>query len=144
MSTLAIRKLSHISLNVNNLETSLEFYERVMGFELLFRDELPAGMGQAAGMHIAGAVSIELLQLAGPDGTSNTVDTSQQCTRIVLSVADITAAKSALESSGVSNISEMELDGISMLFFQDPDKRTIELSEFPSHAFSLSEYRAER
>lgn len=142
MSKLAFRQLSHIALNVSDIEASLKFYQNILGFQIVFRQELPAGMGRVAGLHIPDVMAIELIQLAGPDGESKKVDTTEQCTRIVLSVEDIAAAKSTLENSGVKDLSEMELDGIEMLFFPDPDNRSIELCKFPDNTFSLAEFQS--
>lgn len=133
MGKLELSVLSHVTLNVTDIEKSMAFYEGFLGLERLFCDELPHGMGYCSGLRTQAGVSIELLQLAGPDGHPNTVNTADQCSRLVFSVADFDATKGILAQEGIVEINEMELDGIKMLFIQDPDGRTIEITQFPNN-----------
>jgi catechol 2,3-dioxygenase-like lactoylglutathione lyase family enzyme len=138
MAVLDVSAFSHVTLNVTDIEKSNEFYKNVLGLKELFVTELPNGMGFSSGVLTNAGVSIELLQLTGSDGKPNPVSTSSQCTRLVFSVLNFESAKAALSEEGINVSQEMNFEGIKMVFIQDPDGRTIEITQFPNGKTSVA------
>ena len=83
-----------------------------------------------ANLHVPGGVMLELAQ-----GMARKLDSSYV---LALGVADVRAAARALEAAGVApSMPPTEvMPGVTMLFVQDPDGRTIELVEFASGALT--------
>lgn len=134
MVSLEIEKLSHIALNVNEIERSTAFYHNILGLEIIFETTLPDGIGFSSGLITPAGVTIELIQIAGL-----VVDVPEHTSTLAFSVENLDEAKTALLSNGVEVKNEMEFSGIKMFFVSDPDGHNIEIAQFPNGFSSAAE-----
>lgn len=139
--SLDIQELSHLGLQVTDLETSLAFYIDLLGFEKLFERDYqdprrPEAKNRIAGCGVPGGdVAFELIEL---DGGQKKVDGSASPV-LAFGVQDLAETHRRIDASGQPILmppTEMS-PGVRMLFIQDPDGRTIECVEFASGATSL-------
>lgn len=126
---LPMSKLLHVRIRVSNLDGSIEWYSKHLGFQLTRRtDRSPAG-NHLAFIELPGNdIPIELCysadyQLAVPEDLMH----------FAIGVPDLTAYCAMLEEQGLeiwpSNWREKFADGQKMAFITDPDGYEIELLE---------------
>ena len=96
MAQLNLLDLSHVALNVTNIENSSAFYSDVLGMNALFKDELPGGMGFSSGFVTPSGVMVELIQITGLE-----IQARELTSTIAFSVSSLEAAKEALHSEGI-------------------------------------------
>ena len=130
---------SHIALNVSDIVASAAFYRDVLGFEQFSQSEIKGGLGHSAGFRTPSGVALELLQLNDADGQPTAVSGAGDSVRLAFGVEDIDTSKLHLADHGVAILHEMQSDGIEMVFFTDPDGRTIELDSFPGDDTSFTD-----
>lgn len=131
-----IRGLSHIVLPVSNLDEALAFYRDALGLKVVMQlnpDDPDAGGGMLSGVRIAGVLLPGGTILELGEGISKKTESSSV---IALNVPDIAAAQREIEAAGLTpSMPPTEvIPGITMMFVQDPDGRTIEFVEFASGA----------
>jgi catechol 2,3-dioxygenase-like lactoylglutathione lyase family enzyme len=126
MASLKILDLSHIALNVTDIERSASFYKNILGLESIFENELPDGIGFNIGFITPAGVTIELIQISGMK-----IQAKEYTTTIAFSVESLDSAKAALSSDSIEIKNEMEFYGVKMFFINDPDGHNIEISQFP-------------
>jgi catechol 2,3-dioxygenase-like lactoylglutathione lyase family enzyme len=121
---------SHINVKVSNLDRSLHFYERVLGFRLVYDN----GAKMAQDRVLIGIVAGTALELTLPgDGITAPRDaTSAGYSCITFSVPDVDAAYAALLAEGVACEGSLTtLDtGTRLAFFRDPDGNLLEVIDF--------------
>lgn len=142
MSGLSIEKLSHIALNVSDMEKSAAFYREVLGFEQLYTRDL-GRIGYSSGFLTPSGVMVELLQFLDEDGVPKKVDASVDTVRLAFSVTDFDEAKAKLGALGFSVENAMEFEGIHMVFINDPDGRAVEITQFPDGRLSAAQMHAD-
>ena len=130
---------SHVALNVSDIVVSTAFYRDVLGFEQLSQSEIEGELGHSVGFRTPSGVALELLQLNEADGQPAAVSGTGDSVRLAFGVEDIAVAARHLADAGVAILHEMESDGIQMIFFADPDGRTIELDCFPGDDNSFTD-----
>lgn len=104
-----------LSMPVSNLDTSIAWYENVLGFSLLYRvDELGWCELQSAVADVN--VGLSVVETPNPGGATPT-----------FGVRDIAAAKATLEESGVRIDGDiMIFEGmVKLLTFYDPDDNSL-------------------
>jgi catechol 2,3-dioxygenase-like lactoylglutathione lyase family enzyme len=135
---------SHINIKVSNLDRSLHFYERVLGFRLVYDNSAKRAQDRV----LIGIVAGTALELTLPgDGISTPRDaTSAGYSCITFSVPDVDAAYAALLAEGVACEGSLTtLDtGTRLAFFRDPDGNLLEVIDFkgPITLAELFERRA--
>lgn len=135
---LPIRRLSHVSIEVTDLDRSKAFYRDVFGWQLEFetevdpealRDLVGAGGrgGRVAGGRIAG-LRVELMDM---DFNPKTPPARGLGLRVLsLDVEDVQAAHDQARRLGLTKTSApVELHGTRMFFAVDPDGQAIEVVE---------------
>ncbi len=140
----------HTSFTVSNIERSLEFYQGLLGCELLWRREIdeeyfrnivgfPECRVRAAHLRIPGSAHIlELFEYVTPRGVPADVRTNNPgSAHIALFVDDLVAVYNELVSKGVRfRSAPVMIDaganrGGSSAYVSDPDGITVELFQSP-------------
>lgn len=134
MASLKILDLSHIALNVSEIQRSTNFYKNILGLKAIFEDRLPDGIGFSSGFITPSGVTIELIQITGME-----IQAKENTTTIALSVESLDSAKAILLSKDIEVKNEMEFSGVKMFFINDPDGHNIEISQFPNGVSSAAE-----
>jgi len=143
--------IHHTSFTVSNIERSLDFYERLLGCEVLWRREITeeyfrdiVGFPQckviAVHLHIPGSTHIlELFEYVTPRGASADMRTNNPgSAHIALSVKDLPALYKELASKGVHfrsapvKIFAGPNRGGCSVYALDPDGITVELFQLPN------------
>ena len=144
---MSIKALAHISITVENIEKSKQFYTQLLGFESIMEKEVCSeSFGIAVGLKDAKAklvmlklpdnnTLIELFEYINPKGkkiksnSPNTISTGH----IALEVSDIQTCYNKLKTAGVKFVSEPQKLGDSVWFcyFKDYDGTLLELIQFP-------------
>lgn len=134
MASLKILDLSHIALNVSEIQRSTHFYKKILGLKAIFEDRLPDEIGFSSGFITPSGVTIELIQITGMK-----IQAKENTTTIALSVESLDSAKAILLSKEIEVKNEMEFSGVKMFFINDPDGHNIEISQFPNGVSSAAE-----
>jgi len=139
-SPLGLRSFSHVCIGVTDMERALDFYRRLLGFDLVFDIELegpslevvtgsPGAKGRMAGGLIAG-VMVELLALGSTEGPA--AGPHLGYTNVSFCVEDLDVAHTRVLELGFAPAQgPVEIGGVRMFFVTDPDGTPIELIEFP-------------
>lgn len=140
-SPLSLQAFSHVCIGVSDIEASLEFYRRLLGFEVVFDVELEGasletvtGTSGAKGRMVGGllaGVMVELLGLGNvPGGVSGP---HLGYTNMSFSVRDLDATYRQVIELGYQPAQEpVDIGGVRMFFVEDPDGTPIEIIEYPN------------
>ncbi|MBL7502708.1 VOC family protein [Frankia sp. CNm7] len=143
MSTppVAVTCLSHLGMTVADLDASVSFYERVLGFVRLYSDEQEewTRVGMASGDMV---VELFSRRLAPPSG--DVVDPMYPMEfgrpKIALTVVDVEATYTRLVAAGITPLCPVATTRVSRFFFiADPDGTPIQLHEFSGSRQRLAE-----
>lgn len=140
-AALAILGFSHLCVGVSDIERSLDFYKRLLGFHVVFDVELEGGSlesvtgtsgakGRMVGGLIGGTM-VELLAL----GNLSAVPSGPHLgyTNMSFSVLDLgDAHRRVLELGFKPTTDPVDIGGVRMFFVNDPDGTPIELVEYPN------------
>lgn len=138
---LAVQAFSHLCIGVSDLERSLDFYRRLLGFDVVFDVTLEGasleavtGTSGAKGRMVGGLVGgamIELLALGSTEQPAAGPHVGY--TNMSFSVRDLDAAHRRVLELGFGAAQEpVEIGGVRMFFVTDPDGTPIELVEYPN------------
>lgn len=141
-----VKEVYHAGINVSDMDKALEFYNELLGFEVL-SDNMAEGEIADTGLGIkdikfrqvylrAGSTELELFQYINPEGKK--LDESQRncdmgIRHIAFVVEDITGAYERLSKKGIKFVSEplKNPDGVQWVFFQDYDGIFLEFVQLP-------------
>jgi glyoxylase I family protein len=139
MAVPGLKGVSHVSINVSDIERSKAWYRDVLGWQELFDEHMhgeefetitgsPGAEGRASGGRI-GDLRVELMSFthtpAVPPGNGLGLRV------LSLEVADADAAHAAMREMGVTCVTApVELFGTRMFFVVDPDGQGIEVVEY--------------
>lgn len=150
-----VSRVAFLGMTVGDLDRSVAFYTRVLGFELLgaereeFGEELERRTGvfgartRTARLRL-GAEEIELTQYLAPEGRPIPVDSRSNdgwFQHLAIAVSDIDRAYAALREHRVRHAStgpqtlpawNKNAAGISAFYFKDPDGHVLEVIHFPA------------
>lgn len=164
--------IHHVGITVGNLDASVTFYCRYLACRVAGRAEitgtdidaivgLPNVRIQAVDLELPGGGILELLHYVSPGGKSlEQRNCDPGSTHFAIEVADIEAVREALAADGFTVGSRSILlggtgtfwDGMTVLYVQDPDGRTVELVQ-PAirsknvdarHSMNMHELQGER
>ena len=140
MSTpIPLKGVSHVSINVSDMERSVAFYRDVLGWDQLFDDHMagesfeaitgvPGAAGQACGGRI-GDLRVELMCFNYTPIESPAPGLGLRV--LSLEVPDAAEAHLQLSARGAAvSGPPVELHGTRMFFVFDPDRQGIELVEY--------------
>ena len=141
LSPLPLQAFSHVCVGVSDIDASLDFYRRLLGFEVVFDVELEGsslesvtGTSGAKGRMVGGLVAGVMLELLGlgnvPAGASGP---HLGYTNISFSVRDLDAVYRQVIELGFQPAQEpVDIGGVRMFFVVDPDGTPIEIIEYPN------------
>jgi catechol 2,3-dioxygenase-like lactoylglutathione lyase family enzyme len=137
--------LSHIGITVADLDRSLQYYRKVLGFQLIYDNQAEEGADRVLIGLIAGA-AVELIKKSGDAGLGRIKEIDAigfSC--ITFSVPDVDEAYAALEAAGLANMDPpVTLPvGFRLVFLRDPDGNLLELIDL-NGSKSLAEMATEQ
>ncbi|MCG6899342.1 MAG: lactoylglutathione lyase [Gammaproteobacteria bacterium] len=122
-------RLLHTMLRVGNLDTSIEFYTRVLGMKLLRRKDYPDGEFTLAFVGYGDEADNTVIELTYNWGTDH-YDLGAGFGHIAIEVDDVYAAAEEVKQRGGKIIREagpMNAGTTIIAFIEDPDGYQIEL-----------------
>ncbi len=140
-SPIAVQAFSHVCVGVSDIDRSLEFYRRLLGFDVVFDVELEGpsleavtGTSGAKGRMIGGLIGGAMVELLGLGGTGRAASGPHLgYTNMSFSVRDLDAAHRRVLELGYRPAQDpVEIGGVRMFFVTDPDGTPIELVEYPN------------
>ena len=138
-ATSHITGVSHVSINVADMDRSIEFYTRVFGWEQLFDEHMEGPsfeaitrVPDAAGRACGGRIRDIRVELMCFNFTPQEPPSAGLGLRVLsLEVDDADAAYRELCAAGVRPASEpLDLHGTRMFFVVDPDGQGIEMVQY--------------
>jgi len=139
-------RLQHVGLIVSDLERSRRFYGEALGLEEVPR---PPNFTFAGAWFRFGDTEIHLLAEADTTGRAGAPDPGPSAAyglvaHIALEVDDLTAASARLEENAVALIGGPmpRGDGVTQVFFRDPDGYVLELFQWTNEDQSDAPERA--
>ena len=131
---------SHLAIRVTDLDRSVDFYSRVLGFDV-FDDlrhdpRLPRVFGTIAG------AAVELVKTSSSEraGAADGGARPPGLAAFAFAVDDMDAAFAALKAQGlVTGDAAQEMGRAKLVWVRDPDGTMFELIELPRNAASMAE-----
>ncbi|GIV98117.1 MAG: glyoxalase [Herpetosiphonaceae bacterium] len=112
-----VTAFAHANLVVEDVAAARRFYGELLGLEEIHR---PEGAGRDGVWYRIGAVELHISYEANPANARST-------RHVALEVADLAAARQALEQAGHPIEAARPLPGIERFFTRDPDGNRVEL-----------------
>jgi len=124
MKPIEILHPHHLARAVSSVEATTDFYCNVLGFSVLPRPPF-----SFPGAWLFGhGIQIHLIENAELTATGRGIDTRGNHT--AFAVADIEAARTTLEASGIKYREQVNAGGAHQIFFHDPDGNDIEIAKY--------------
>jgi lactoylglutathione lyase len=123
-----IKRITHVAYVVENLETSIDFYSNILGFEKLFTMQDDQGKPKLVYLKVAENQFIELFPASNlKEGNKSEIGYAHLC----LEVDDIDQIASKMEKKGVTLDVKPQQgnDGNFQCWIQDPDGNKIEFMQ---------------
>ncbi|MFZ5620747.1 MAG: VOC family protein [Pseudomonadota bacterium] len=147
---IAVNRLDHVGIRVRDFACTVDFYQQ-FGFNVI-REDL-----QEHVVVLRNAAGAELNLLDSADTPNDTTVTGSNIlmdqafrhpgyTHIALQVADIDVSLRGIEAAGIT-VTEGPVtfgDGKTSIFFRDPDRNVIELTQLPADSGSRHDREAGR
>jgi catechol 2,3-dioxygenase-like lactoylglutathione lyase family enzyme len=129
---------SHLAIRVTDLGRSVEFYSRVLGFDVFddLRDDprLPRVFGTIAG------TAVELVKTNASERPAGGADHPPGLAAFAFAVEDMDATFASLKAQGlVTGEGPQEMGRAKLVWLRDPDGTMFELIELPRKAASMAE-----
>jgi len=124
MNDAVVKGVDHVSLLVKSTEQSVEFYQSILGLELLERPNLGF---PGAWLSLGENQTLHLLELPNPYGSIKRPEHGGRDQHFALSVSGIAVFKQRLDCKGI--VYTESRSGRKALFFKDLDSNVIELFE---------------
>ncbi|HVM66606.1 MAG TPA: VOC family protein [Acidimicrobiales bacterium] len=137
---LPLQSFSHLCIGVSDIDRSLEFYRRVLGFDVVFDVELDGasldavtGAGGSKGRMVGGLVGGVMVELLALGSTGRAAAGPHLgYTNMSFSIRDLDAAYDQVLALGVRPAQKpVDIGGVRMFFVHDPDGTPIELVGYP-------------
>jgi catechol 2,3-dioxygenase-like lactoylglutathione lyase family enzyme len=137
---IAVKALSHTAIRVADLDRSVDFYQRLYGYDVFIDNR-----GQPGGTTVLGLIgghTVELILQDAATGAKAPRDVlGHSC--IAFSVDDIDATHATLKAAGYIRGDAPETFGnVRVVFVRDPDGTLLEFIELPKKMASLAELAA--
>ncbi|MBM7704655.1 VOC family protein [Metabacillus iocasae] len=124
---MGIRKLEHVGVQVKDIEASIQFYQDIVGLQLLDQFPHTDSALQLAFLGLDNQIIVELIEGYNPD-----LPSEGKVHHIAFTVDNITLERERLKSLGVQFVDETITtlpNGAQYLFFYGPDGEWIEYFE---------------
>ncbi|MEM7412154.1 MAG: VOC family protein [Myxococcota bacterium] len=137
------RGMNHFGLMTHDIDTTIEFYQKVLGFEPIayYLREVGEGHLRQVFFDLGNSQSLEFAQSHGIADIADTFDAGINAglgvrTGVgmihfafdVDSLEELEARKSKLEAAGVDVIGPLDLDWLHSIYFRDPNGVQLEFS----------------
>lgn len=125
-----IEHIEHIAINCVDLEKSLDFYTRILGFEFL--EKVDCGDFDIVYLELPGGARLELFDYRKKNRVIDRLESDSGLRHLAFQVSDVTAHENELRRSGVEiTLSTCDLPnlGARVVLFLDPNGVTIEFCE---------------
>jgi catechol 2,3-dioxygenase-like lactoylglutathione lyase family enzyme len=127
-----VRCFSHVGMTVSDLDASVDFYTRVLGFARLFEDVEEGWTRIGLGI---GDIQLELFSPKPSTASGDPVDPFYPAhlgrPKIALTVVDVERTYERLVAAGVTPLCPIVTTSVSKFFFiADPDSTPVQLHEF--------------
>jgi len=127
-----LMRLSHVFLNVYDIERSRDFYTRILGFELLEEDPEHGGtfLALAAAGHSLDLQQIADVEAPKPGERLSSLGRTLGVAHVALHVSsqeDLRAAYFELKDAGVPIINALDHKSQQSIYFLDPDGNVLEI-----------------
>jgi catechol 2,3-dioxygenase-like lactoylglutathione lyase family enzyme len=137
---LGVRKVSHVSVCVSDMQRAIDFYREMFGFEVLFDDKIDgpqldqlSGVSGARGRAVGGSIGgfhIELLEQSYVPDRPRSPGLGLNV--LTLHVESAQAAYERAQALGVPcQTPPLDFLGTKLFFIVGPDEQRIELVEYP-------------
>jgi glyoxylase I family protein len=127
---LKIGKIDHIAINCIDIDKSLDFYGRILGFKKL--QTVDCGDFDIIYFALAGGSRLELFDYHGKNQALSHKDSDSGLRHLAFEVEDVTAHEQLLRAEGVEiTLPTCDLPnlGAKVLLFLDPNGITLEFCE---------------
>jgi glyoxylase I family protein len=127
---LNIRNIDHVAINCTDLQKSLNFYGRILGFKQL--ETVNCGDFDIVYLALPNNGRLELFDYHGKNGNPTREDSDGGLRHLAFQVEDVSAHEKCLKSEGVTiTLPTCDLPNLKarVLLFLDPDGTTIEFCE---------------
>jgi lactoylglutathione lyase len=124
---MAVKKFEHVGIQVKDIETSKQFYQNVVGLELIDEIIHTDGVLKLAFLGLNGSIIVELIEGYNPN-----LPTEGKVHHVAFTVEGIEQEKERLQSLGITFVWEDITtlpNGAKYLFFLGPDGEWIEFYE---------------
>jgi lactoylglutathione lyase len=124
---MAVKKFEHVGIQVKNIETSKQFYQNVVGLDLISEMIHTDGNMKLAFLGLNGSIIVELIEGYNPN-----LPTEGKVHHVAFTVEGIEQEKERLQSLGVPLVREDITtlpNGAKYLFFYGPDGEWVEFFE---------------
>ena len=122
--------IEHVSINVADMDASVAFYERTLGFERL--ETVPEDGFAITYFALPGGRRLELFDYRGRNPRSPRGDTAVGLRHLAFEVDGVATAEQELRARGVPVVlptTELPELGVRVMLFQDPSGVTLEFCE---------------
>ncbi len=130
-----VKKVLHVGISVRDMDTSLQWYEKILGFKLVSDDGFVPPLRARVCFIQNGNFQIELFEYKAPkplpaDRLTPNSDLQTIGTKhVAFEVDDMKKMKDHLLENNVDIAHEVNMNGNSVMFIRDPDGVLIELIE---------------
>jgi glyoxylase I family protein len=127
---LKIRKVEHIAINCTDIQKSLDFYGRILGFKQL--QTIDCGAFDILYFALPGGARLELFDYRGKNRNPSREESDAGLRHLAFQVEDVAACETLLKDEGVPvTLSTCELPNLNarVLLFLDPNGVTLEFCE---------------
>ncbi len=124
---MAVKKFEHVGIQVKNIETSKQFYQNVVGLDLISEMIHTDGNMKLAFLGLNGSIIVELIEGYNPN-----LPTEGKVHHVAFTVEGIEQEKERLQSIGIPLVREEITtlpNGAKYLFFYGPDGEWVEFFE---------------
>ena len=123
-----VTKVLHVGISVSDMERSLKWYKKVLGFDQLLKDDYVPPLGaRICFIRGCGGFEIELFQYDAPKAIPsdrlipNTDLQTIGTKHAAFETDDMPALKAHFVACGVDIAHEVTMDGEAVMFVRDPD-----------------------
>lgn len=123
-----VTKVLHVGISVSDMERSLKWYKKVLGFDQLLKDDYVPPLGaRICFIRGCGGFEIELFQYDAPKAipsdrlVPNTDLQTIGTKHAAFETDDMPALKAHFVACGVDIAHEVTMDGEAVMFVRDPD-----------------------